>query len=171
MLPSDRLEERGRATALPLAERAYGPHLRLASVGSDAGWDGRALRWVHEERWAVWRDVAAFDLILDEDGRVLGFVDHEAYGRADQNAVLAPEDLIGLLVEQELLPARPWVSSFTSYEGPQGGRIHVATVEDMAEVEASDAGRGGPPRSWTVDINAARHVVVAIWPPSPGRHP
>ena len=151
MIPADELVERGEALARAVADAALGGPVHVRTEASRVEWDDHRNRHVHEQELSIWKAFALLDVILDEQQRVVGFVDHEAYRRADDSSGLGDEDIRGLVADDELLPAHTRVVGHAFSPGPEGGRLIGVTVEHGE-------------RRWLVEINPARRVIAAVRP-------
>jgi hypothetical protein len=150
------LTVRAQAAAEGIARAALGSPVRVQVDVSGQEWHQTLLRHIFEQRMSVWTPFAALDVIVGAKGEVLGYIDHEAYRRADEVSALDDEEMHALIVDDELLPPRTRIIARTAYSGPDGGRILAATVE------------GGEGRRWLVEINCARRLVAAIRPLASG---
>lgn len=149
------LAERALAVATAVAEAALGAPVRLRVEGSAEDWHRTLNRRIYEQAMSVWKPFAVVDVILNPEGRVIGYVDHEAYRRADDGTALDDDQLRALVLDEETLPPYARVVSRETYPGPEGGRLTAATVEGRD---------GGRRRLWLVEINAARRLVAAVRP-------
>ena len=155
MKPIPELVDAARAIGRAAAEGGFGPEVRIEVDSTTHDWHGTLLRHVFEQRMGVFIPVALLDIIDDGTGQVVGYVDHEAYRRAEGGSVLDDAEVAAIVSDNEFLPPRSRVVRRMSLPGPEGGRLEVAEVEG--------ATRSGNWR-WLVEINAARRLVASIRP-------
>lgn len=158
MKAANELIEEGRVLAQSIADGALGAPARVRTESSGRHWNPTLNRHIHEQHLSVWKPFSLLDLILDGAGRVIGFVDHEAYRRAEGATVLDDERTRGLVEDEELLPARSRIVGRIAYPGPEGGTIWGVTVEHEAR---------GVRRRWMIEVNPARAIVAAVRPLDP----
>jgi hypothetical protein len=155
MKPTRELAERARKAALEVTTPAFRTDVRLQVEATSEAWHGTLHRHVFEQQLSVWARIAYLDVITDGQGAVAGFVDHEAYRRADDLAALSEQELAGIVADHEFLPPGSRVRARTSYPGPEGGRLEAVTIEATVH---------GQPRRWLMEINIARKLVASIRP-------
>jgi hypothetical protein len=155
MKPSQELSERAREVALELTRQHFGSDVRVQVETTSDAWHGTLHRHVFEQQMSVWTRIAYLDVITDHRGDIAGFVDHEAYRRADDRAVLSEQELAGIVADHEFLPPGTRMLDRTAYPGPEGGRLEAVTVEGTMH---------GRARRWLVEINLARKLVASIRP-------
>jgi hypothetical protein len=155
MKRAQELAARAREVALEVTEPAFGPDIRLQVEATSDAWHGTLHRHVFEQQLSVWTRIAYLDVITDGQGAIAGFVDHEAYRRADDLTTLSEQELAGIVADHEFLPPGSRVRHRTSYPGPEGGRLEAVTVEATVH---------GQPRRWLMEINIARRLVASIRP-------
>ncbi len=149
------LADRAFEVGTAVAAAALGTPARLQIEGSAQGWQATLHRQIFEQTMSVWKIVSLVDVIQDPHGRVIGYVDHEAYRGAGDRPTLDSDQLRALVLDEETLPPHARVVSQDVYPGPEGGHLLAATVEAVA--------RGGL-RRWLVEINVARLMIAAVRP-------
>ena len=155
MKPSSELAERALDLARDVAKVAYGPEVRVQVESSSDGWHGTLHRHLFEQQMSLWTGFSHLDVIADGVGNVVGFVDHEAYRRADDTSVLSEDDVRAIVADDEFLPPRSRIVDRMTYPGPEGGSLEAVTVEGHAL---------GRLRRWLVEINIARRWVASVRP-------
>lgn len=155
MKPARELGDRAREVALEVTRQTFGPDVRIQVETTSDAWHGTLHRHVFEQQLSVWTCIAYLDIITDGRGDIAGFVDHEAYRRADDRAVLSAQEIAGIVADNEFLPPGARVLDRTGYPGPEGGLLEAVTVEGSVR---------GQPRRWLVEINRARRLVASIRP-------
>ena len=155
MRPASELTERALDVARIEAKKVYGPEVLVQAETSSDGWHDTLHRHVFEQQMSLWTNLSLLDVISNGVGQVVGFVDHEAYRRADDTSTLGEDDVRGIVADSEFLPPRSRILGRTRYPGPEGGRLEAVTVEGQAP--------SGLCR-WLVEINIARRVVASIRP-------
>jgi hypothetical protein len=155
MKPHDELSARARALAETVAGTALNAPVRVQVTHSGDDWHQTLLRRIFAQEMTVWRAFTLLDVIVDGSGRAIGFVDHEAYRRADDTTRLTDEEVRALVLDDELLPPHVRILDRDIYPAPDGGQLVAVTVEGK---------RGGQERRWLVEINAARKLVAAVRP-------
>jgi hypothetical protein len=153
--PKAGLAARALDVARNVAVAAFGPKVQVRAETSSDGWHETLHRHLFEQQLSVWTSISNLDVIADGAGNVIGFVDHEAYRRADDTTVLGDDEVLGIVADNEFLPPRSRVLGRVTYPGPEGGRLEAVTVEGQA--------RQGM-RRWLVEINMARRLVASIRP-------
>jgi hypothetical protein len=153
--PIPELVEAARAVAHSVAEGAYGTEVRIEVDNTADDWHGSLLRHVFEQQMSLLTPVAFLDVIGDGADHVVGYVDHEAYRRADEASVLDDAQVAAIVSDNEFLPPRSRIVQRTSYAGPEGGRLEGVVVEGAA---------GSSRRRWLVEINIARRLVASVRP-------
>jgi len=155
MLSPQQLSSLALRTCRERAEQALGHEVHVQVVASQTEWHRILLRSVFEQHMVVWKPCHPFEVIAQDDGRVVGFVDHDKYkppGEAD----LSHDEIVALVLDEELIPAGAQVTGVQTLRGPRGGRLYRARValrqpaREYAELE--------------VDINPVRPAVVAVRP-------
>ena len=104
MKPTSELAERALDLAREVAEGAYGPNVRAQVESSSDGWHGTIHRHLFEQQMSLWTSFSYLDVISDGAGHIVGFVDHEAYRRADDTSVLSEDDVRAVVADDEFLP-------------------------------------------------------------------
>jgi hypothetical protein len=155
MKPSSELAGRALDLARGLARSAYGPDVRVQVESSSEDWHGTLQRHLFEQQMSLWTSFSYLDVISDGAGHIVGFVDHEAYRRADDTSVLGHDDVLAIVADDEFLPPRSRIVDRMIYPGPEGGRLEAVTVEGRAL---------GNVRRWLVEINIARRLVASVRP-------
>jgi hypothetical protein len=155
MKPSSELAGRALDLARDVAKAAYGPEVRVQVESSSDGWHGTLHRHLFEQQMSLWTSFSYLDVISDGAGHIVGFVDHEAYRRADDTSVLSEDDVRAIVADDEFLPPRSRIVDRMTYPGPEGGRLEAVTVEGNAL---------GKLRRWLVEINIARRWVASVRP-------
>jgi hypothetical protein len=155
MKSTSELSARALDVARDLATSGYGADVRVLAESSSEGWHGTLLRYLFEQQVSLWSVFSRIDVISDSTGRVLGFVDHEAYRRADDTSALSDDDVRAIVADDEFLPPRSRIVHRTSYASPEGGRLEAVTVEGR-----TPAGL----QRWLIEINIARRLVASVRP-------
>ena len=155
MKPTSELAGRALDLARNLAEAAYGPDMRVQVESSSDGWHGALHRHLFEQQMSLWTSFSYLDVISDGAGYIVGFVDHEAYRRADDTSVLGEDDVRAIVADDEFLPPGSRIAHRMTYPGPEGGSLEAVTVEGHAL---------GKLRRWLVEINIARRLVASVRP-------
>lgn len=160
MITREQLQARAAGLARDVAEAELGVLVEVRPEGSALDWHGTLLRHIFEQNVSVWQTFTSLDLITDERGAVIGYVDHEAYKDAGSETGLADGAVRGLVADEELLPAYTRIVQRDVRPGPQGGKLVVVTAE-------SPPGRRTAPQRWQIEINPARQMIAAVRPLGP----
>jgi hypothetical protein len=155
MKSPEELVDAALAVGREVAGAAYGPEARVEFERSATSWHGVLHRHIFEQQMSVWKHLGFLDLITDAQNRVVGFVDHEAYRRANYTSEISRNAIRCIVADNEFLPPGCRPIKRTTRRGPEGGHLAAVTVEGP-----SSAG----PRRWLLEINIARRVVASIRP-------
>lgn len=155
MRPASELAERALDLGRNVAKQVYGPDVFVQAETASTGWHDTLHRQVFEQLMSLWTSLSLLDVIANGMGQVVGFVDHEAYRRADDDSTLGEDDVRGIVADSEFLPPRSRIQARTTYPGPEGGRLEAVTVEGQTP---------GGTRRWLVEINIARRLIASVRP-------
>ncbi len=104
MKPLDELERQGLESCREHAARRIQGDLLVESTTSGIAWDPIQFRNYFEQSLVIWRRTGTFEVILDSEGRVAGFVDHDKYA-GSKGGLLAPGEVDALAAATGLVPA------------------------------------------------------------------
>jgi hypothetical protein len=99
----------------------------IASInGRQQDWDGVQMRRVFTQSMTLWRRYGKFDVILDADAVLVGFIDHEKY-KDPGDAELSREDAETWIRNAGVVPESAKLESFAPVSPPEGeGRLWKA---------------------------------------------
>jgi hypothetical protein len=113
-------------------------------------WDPLDLRTVFEQPMTVWRACSAFEVLLDEADRPVGYVDHDKWTECAWRD-LPEQEAVSLVRATGLVPG-----SFELTGRARGERECLElTFEELA---------ARPPRRIRVRVNPSRRCVISIVP-------
>jgi hypothetical protein len=133
-------------------------HVETRSRGS--GYDATRLREVFSQRMAVYQKFGTLQVITDENGAVVGYIDSDKYlphGQID----LTREEIVALVADEEVLPAGTAIVAVATETGALGGRIHRVRVKLRRPAKGHD--------ELDVEINPARRAIAAVKPIARGK--
>lgn len=154
MVDLDTLQKKALADCLALAEEQLSGEYRAEPVpipAEDAlAWDPVELRYVVDQTAVLYRLYGQFEVVLDADDRVVGYVDHDKW----QQCRWAPlSDGEALTIARTCGLLRPGLRLVESRKG-EG---------DCLELRLEEPGRNAAP-GLVVRINPTRRAVISALP-------
>lgn len=156
MRATHELEQESIRVAQSVTEPLLGHPVHAKIETTDMDFHSGLLRNVHAARLTLWKPLTPLDVLVDGEGRVVGYVDWEARqgaapgGDAVQDYAFVAE----LVADEELLPPRAEVLSVQPRPTEDGGEVLHVLV----------AAPGGDPRQWVLELNPVRRLVAAMRP-------
>jgi hypothetical protein len=159
MVDLDTLQKKALADCLAFAEEHLSGEFRAEPVPMPAdealSWDPMELRYVADQTVVLWRRYSQFEVVLDAEDRVVGYVDHDKWLKCRWEE-LPEEEALSLARTSGLL--RPELKLVEARKG-EG---------DCLELYLREQGRNPPP-GLVVRINPALRVVISILPEEEAR--
>lgn len=155
MKPEKELEDMARSICEEHAARRIRAEILVEPGSARTKWDSFQLRHVFEQPFTIWRRAAAFDVILDAAGRMVGFVDHDKYVGSNEGS-LTPEEAQAIVAALDVLPKGARLIDLKAARIRPDIRVCQARYElafPLPEYEAVD-----------VEINPTRREVIAVRP-------
>ncbi len=154
MVDLDTLQKKALADCLALAEQQLSGDFRAEPVpipAEDAlSWDPVELRYIVDQTAVLYRRYGQFEVVLDEDDRVAGYVDHDKWQQCRWEPLSDGEALTIARTSGLLRPGLRLVESRRG-EG------------DCLELRLEEPGRNAAP-GLVVRINPARRAVISVLP-------
>jgi hypothetical protein len=148
----DTLRKKAIEAGLAFAQEHLNGEFRAEpiAVADDAAltWDPVELRYVADRSLVLWRRYGQFEVVLDAEDRVVGYVDHDKWEKCRWEP-LTDEEALSIARTSGLL--RPGLRLVESRQGEKG------SLELRLEGAAPSAGL-------RVCINPARRAVISILP-------
>ncbi|HEX4951020.1 MAG TPA: hypothetical protein VFZ34_30455 [Blastocatellia bacterium] len=122
---------------------------------SEVNWDSLKLRHVFEQQMTIWRKYGGFEVIMDEAGEVVGFVDHDKYLKS-VGGILSEDDAKLLVKKARILPTEARLIRLREHKIDELMRTFRATFvlpeahETHSQVE--------------VEINSTTRDIIAVRP-------
>jgi hypothetical protein len=117
-------------------------------------WDPVELRYVADRSLVLWRRYSEFEVVLDADDRVVGYVDHDKWEKCGWEP-LTNEEALSIARTSGLL--RPGLELVEARQGEKGSlELRLA------------APREAPSQGLRVRINPARRAVISVLPAEEG---
>ncbi|WP_224363351.1 hypothetical protein [Hyalangium versicolor] len=113
-------------------------------------WDPVELRYVADRSLVLWRRYGQFEVVLDAEDRVVGYVDHDKWEKCRWEP-LTKEEALAIARNSGLL--RPGLELVESREGEKGSLELLLAVP-----------REEPSQGLRVCINPARRAVISVLP-------
>jgi hypothetical protein len=155
MVDLDTLQKKALADCLAFAEQHLSGEFHAEPVPVPAAealsWDPVELRYVVDQTVVLWRRYGQFEVVLDEEDRVVGYVDHDKWQKCRWEPLTDGE---ALTIARTSGLLRPGLRLVESRKG-EG---------DCLELRLEEPGRNAPP-GLVVRINPARRVVISVLPP------
>lgn len=129
----------------------------IASInGRQQEWDGVQMRRVFTQAMTLWRRYGKFDVILDGEGGLVGFIDHDKY-KDPSEAELARDDAEAMIRAAGVVPESAKLETYGPVKPPAGeGRLWKAAFA----LET-------PQREYAlleVEVNAALKAIASVRP-------
>jgi len=154
MVDLDTLQKKALADCLALAEAQLSGEYRAEPVAAPADealvWDPVELRYVVDQTVVLWRRYGQFEVVLDEEDRVVGYVDHDKWQKC-RFEPLPDGEALSIARTSGLL--RPGLRLIESRKG-EG---------DCLELRLEEPGPKAAP-GLVVRINPVRRAVISVLP-------
>jgi hypothetical protein len=158
MVDLDTLQKKALADCLAFAEQQLSGDFHAEPIPVPAeealAWDPVELRYTVDAPVVLWRRYGQFEVVLDADDRVVGYVDHDKWQKCRWEP-LTDGEALALVRESGLL--RPALRLVESRRG-EG---------DCLELRLEEPGKNPGP-ALLVRINPARRAVISILPVEEG---
>lgn len=122
---------------------------------SEVNWDPLKLRHIFEQQMTIWRKYSGFEVIMDEFGEVVGFVDHDKYDKS-VGGLLGEDDAKQLVKKAKVIPSDARFIRLREHQLDEVRRTFRATfvladaLETHSQVE--------------VEINSTTRDIIAVRP-------
>jgi hypothetical protein len=154
MVDLDTLQKKALAACLALAEQQLNGEFLAEPVevptDEALSWDPIELRYVVDQTAVLWRRYGQFEVVLDEEDRVVGYVDHDKWQKCRWEPLTDGEALTIARTSGLLRPGLKLVES-----GKGEG--------DCLELRLEEPGKKAAP-GLVVRINPARRAVISVLP-------
>jgi len=154
MVDLDTLQKKALAACRDFAEQQLSGEFQVEPVAAPAdqalSWDPIELRYVVDQTVVLWRRYGQFEVVLDEEDRVVGYVDHDKWQKCRWEP-LTDGEALSIARTSGLL--RPGVRLVESRRG-EG---------DCLELRLEEPGPKAP-AGLVVRINPVRRAVISVLP-------
>lgn len=150
----DSLQQQALSDSLAFAQRHLTGDFHAEPVPMSReqalSWDPVELRYVADQTVVLWRRYGEFEVVLDEDSRVVGYVDHDKWEKC-RWVPLSEDESLAIARTSGLL--RPGLKLAGAGQGERG------CLELRLEASRQD-----PAPGLVVRINPARRAVISVLP-------
>ncbi|HYE75491.1 MAG TPA: hypothetical protein VEF04_19270 [Blastocatellia bacterium] len=122
---------------------------------ADQTWNPRELRHIYEQQMTVWRRYGEFEVIVDESGEMVGFIDHDKYNKS-VGGVLSEAEAQALIKKAKLLPSDARFIKLQEHQIDQLKRTFRATYA-LTDPLATHS-------QVEVEINSTTREIIALRP-------
>ncbi len=77
--------------------------LMIEVENNEVNWDPRQLRHLFEQQMTIWRRYSGFDVIVGNEGALIGFVHHDRYAKS-VGGLLSEEDAHKVVKQAQVVP-------------------------------------------------------------------
>ncbi len=155
MLTERELSDKATELCKEQAKKSLRGELLIETKSSELEWDKIQLRNIFEQFMTIWKKYGGFDVIIDSNGNIVGFIDHDKYVQSNDGD-LTPDDINAIVADIDLVPDDARLVNTKIAEITPGTRIYKVIYELH------------PPSSWythlDVEINPTRRAVIAVRP-------
>ncbi|MDQ3001374.1 MAG: hypothetical protein M3Y08_08950, partial [Fibrobacterota bacterium] len=89
--------------------------LTITATGSHSEWNEHQMRHVHSQAMTIWRRYGQLDIIMNEKGKLVGFIDHAKYQDAGDEA-LSREEAMAMISKAGVVPSSARLEEFKQVE-------------------------------------------------------
>lgn len=156
MLNAADLSKLALKSCLEHARKRIMGDLTVTATGSHTGWDEFQMRHVHSQAMTIWRRYGQLDIIMDETGALIGFIDHAKYQDAGSDA-LSREEALDMIRKAGAVPPSARLEEFKQVELTKGkGTVWKAVF--ALEKPAKDYAL------LDVEINGTKKTIISVRP-------
>ncbi len=146
------LSQQAHDDCLEHAENTISGELQVELLESDLEWDPVTLRHVFDQSMVVWRRFGEFEVVLDEEGRPVGFLDSGGWEECESAPISVSQALAVAM-------ASGW---FTSRLEASGELVEAEMGSRILKVV--DGGRPEARQQFTIEVNPKRMTLISILP-------
>lgn len=128
----------------------------VTTTGSHSGWDEFQMRHVHSQAMTIWRRYGQLDIIMDEAGSLIGFIDHGKYQDAGEDP-LSREEALEMIRKAGVVPVSARLEEYKAVVLKSGkGTVWKAVfaiekpTKDYALLD--------------VEINGTKKIIISVRP-------